>query len=68
MYTRYMTLGVGDAVHDRRTLLLSMLPRRNTGRSGNGGIGFAEATLDADESPARLVARTRKSYVVPFHR
>jgi hypothetical protein len=36
------------------------------GGCGAGGIGRAVTTLEAGLSPEALVARSRKSYVVPF--
>lgn len=39
---------------------------RPAGSTGNGGIGLAFAGVDGSESPDRLVARSRKPYVVPL--
>src|SRR5215216_7312641 len=64
---QYHTLPVGLAVHRSVTLPSPVaVAVRLVGGCGNGGIGRAVATLEGVESPARLVARRRKSYVVPL--
>jgi hypothetical protein len=61
-----MTFGDGLRDQLRSTELKPAFARRPDGGAGRGGSGRAVATLDGPESPDRFVARTRKSYVVPF--